>query len=232
MKIRSLLITAACATLCATSTQGALKKYEVRSVGIQEFEDTSPQINIQPGQGIGTAVVDNDGGSGNPLLKKLALIGAGAGQTVDLPGLSGFIYLKTRSKSGPAPNQTGTGDVSSAIDWGIVTGWTITGGSFCNSVPATICDRAMIQDDETVPPALISNRFDLHEWTFHGTGFTSIPFLSFTSNNGVTFGNTQTWLRGPLSQDGTVPALPLLGIAIVGMSVVTLGIAAVRRLRS
>lgn len=64
---------------------------------------------------------------------------------------------------------------------------------------------------------------------FTGTGFTAIPFIASCST--THFGNTTLWIRGLRAQDGTVPALPLFGIAVPGASLVAGGVTAISRRR-
>ena len=225
--------------LGAFASHAALSKYRVRTTNLTEYNFNSPLIEIMTGQPhsgdpFGTALIDNDGGSGSPALQKFVLVSGGLlGTTVDLPGLSGFIYIKQGSKEFPLPNQIGTGQVASTIEWGVTTGWTITGGSFCNAVPSYICDSAMRADDETVPPPFTSSKYDIGEWRFHGTGFRGDPRLVQTNTRAAQggLGNFQSIPRGVKRQDGTVPALPFIGMLAVGASVVAMGIATLRQRR-
>ncbi len=87
----------------------------------------------------------------------------------------------------------------------------------------------MVMDQASVDPRFNSEFYDLGTWSFHGTGFTASSFISsyFTNNPG----NSSMWVRGFAAQDGTVPALPLLGVALLGGSLVAGGVAALRRRR-
>lgn len=214
-----------------TSSQAVLSRYAIRTTNLTQYGDVSPSIGVTPptpGTPAGTAVVDNDGGSGSPLLKRYTQVAGGsAGTTVDLPGLSGFIFLKDKTIQGPSEDQTGAGDIGNTIEWGFVDSWSVSGGQFCHSVPSFVCDRATREDLSTVPPALISPLFDFNSWAFHPTGYRAVGgYISFT---GTTDGNTQTFSRGALMPNGTVPALPLLGIGAIGISIIAMGMAGLRR---
>lgn len=215
--------------LLASPAFSALRKFDVRAQTLIEIEVASPRIDFRSNAGVGTAVIDETGPS--PILKRFVQVRGGGSSTISAPTLSGFIFLRGRDKQGPTQPQTGTGSTSDVIEWGDVTGWTISGGQFCHSVPSTFCDLAMRQDSATVSPELLSTHYDIRAFIFHGTGFVGQPWV-FTSSRSGDLGNTQYIYRGPNAQDGTVPALPLLGVATVGLSVVALGISAVRRKRS
>ena len=150
------------------------------------------------------------------------------GTTVDIPGLSGFIWVKQQATMGPIAVETGTGDISLTIEWGDISTWTAKGGTYCNSEPTTICDTAFFAQDDTVPTPITSNRYLWHVWAFHGTGFRAEPFIARTTDN-QSIGNSMTIGRGNVGPDATVPALPLLGIGAVGVSVIAMGMASLRK---
>jgi hypothetical protein len=233
MRIKLFFLALAMLTLqlFAGTGQAALSKYAIRTTSLNTYGDVSPRVGIlttAQDTPSGTVVIDNDGGSGFPMLRKYkTVVGGGKlGTTVDLPGLSGFIFLRSKTTGGPADVQTGTGDIAADIEWGFIDSWTVAGGQFCRSIPSFVCGRADRVHDETVPPRLVSAKFDHHEWHFHPTGFRADPWISFT---GTTDGNYQTIVRGAMRQDGTVPALPLVGIGAIGLSVVAMGLATLRR---
>ena len=112
-----------------------------------------------------------------------------------------------------------------------MTGWATSGvGNFCNSNPAVICLLAARIDDTTVENRLNSPFYDLGTWVFHGTGFTGargVVQQYFTN----TFGNNTTQYRAARINDATVPALPIVGVALIGSSLVVGGLIAIRRKR-
>lgn len=230
MRTRFLLAVLFIVAFSAGSAQAVLGRFDVRTSSIIQFTNTSPKVEFASSVSIGTSVVDNDAGSGNPILKRYQLTtGGGPGRTTDLPGLSGFIWTKGKTILGPTSDQIGTGDTGGIIDWGLMSSFTVTGGQFCHSVPASVCDLATRQDSATVTPALVSSKFSMRLWAFHGTGWTGDGYVAFTSK--TAFGNSYSLPRGVSNPNGTVPALPLVSIVAVGISVLGLGMAAVRRRR-
>jgi hypothetical protein len=183
------------------------------------------------------ALVDSAAGP-SPVLRRLVRATNSTITTI-VPGLVRDIFTSNNFREGPSvlqqiyrqpvPAFTGTGNSSAAstIRWGTVTGWSITGSFWCNSDPAVICTLAMGTDEGTVDPRFNSASYDLGTWSFHDTGFTSVPFIgsAFTSDPG----NQTYWIRGFAKRVGTVPALPLLGVALLGSSLIAGGVVAARR---
>jgi hypothetical protein len=164
------------------------------------------------------------------VLRRLALISE-TETTTHVPGLSGFIFRSRITEQGPKKGltTTGTGDTSTTIAWGLVTGWTITGGFWCHSSPTFMCWLTVGADLATTDPVLHSNFFDLGTWSFHGTGFTSVPYINeYPSPTSMTVGNAQYLLRGRLSA-GFVPAVPVVGVALLGASLLLAGARLSRR---
>ena len=233
-RVRLFLVSLGLVALAAPAATGALKKYTVKRQMLLHYAVTSPHVEWRSLGGVGRAIVDESGA--DPILKKLVTIRTSSGTTL-VPGLSGgIIWFNRESVEGPGPDQVGTGSSASTITWGDVQGWTITGGTFCMAAPSYICSMAAAVHEETVDAALHSTHYDIGTWTFHGTGFrhqhsgeTSDGFIYRTA--GSTPGNLQYHYVGSPDQDGTVPALPLLGIGAVGVSVFAMGVASVRRRR-
>lgn len=77
---------------------------------------------------------------------------------------------------------------------------------------------AALQKLETTDPSpllsLGSSFYDLGTWSFHGTGFTSVPIAvsPFTQS----FGNKSVFHRGVLERDTAVAALALPGVIALG----------------
>ena len=128
---------------------------------------------------------------------------------------------------GPAGDQAGTGRTSASITWGDVGGWTVTGSTFCHADPSYICSLANFVQDDTIDPLLQSSHYDIGTWLFHGTGFGATPFIYRTA---VSYPGNQVYVvRGALHRDGSVPALPLLGLGAVASSIIILGASGLRR---
>lgn len=244
MQFRRFALAGLAMSFAVTSADAALKRYRLYSVNITEAPQQSPNPNntlpAGPGLPDDAATVDTNGAS--PILRKLQFRGDNT-TTVLVPSLVTTIFLSNLAREGPdalalghrhgVPSVafTGTGNTaaSSTLRWGTITGWTITGHTWCNSSPAVVCALAMLMDETTTDPRFNSAFYDLGTWSFHGTGFTSIPWVHsyFTSS----FGNNQRWMRGGIAETFSVPALPLLGISLLGSSLAIGGIALFRRKR-
>jgi hypothetical protein len=226
MRLSALALCLAASQAIASPAAAVLKHYGVHWTEIAEFNTANPPVNRFPppkdgSRPAGVGIVD-DSGSGHPRLERLELIGIGRSQgTVDVPGLAGFIFLSELTREGPRKGLTftGSGDTQTTVAWGLVTGWSVTGGFWCHSSPAFICTYARGKDLATAEPSINSPWYDLGTWTFHGTGFTSAPFISQSCYR---CGNSQYWLRGRLSA-GIVPALPVLGVTLLGASLLLAG---------
>jgi hypothetical protein len=217
------------ASLVLSSPAGAvLKHYNLYWTTISDFNTSNPSPNkYPPGKGgpVSTDIgIVDDTNSGSPVLKRLTLT-AEVALTSDLPGLAGFLYLSRIIQEGPkkGSSYTGTGDTSTTIAWGLVTGWTITGGAWCHSSPSYICSYSVGKDLATVDPPLLSSFYDLGTWSFHGTGFTSVPWVhQVAPPTSMSIGNAAYTVKGRLSA-GLVPALPVLGVALLGASLLFAG---------
>lgn len=224
----------------AVPAVAALRKYIPIGQSIANAPNVSPNPDVV-GRGsvtirgpiqIPVALIDEAVPSA-PVLRKLLSISPHVTTTVLVPGLSSSLFLSLVSREGPGilaplsghptPTFTGTGATAagSQIAWGLVTGWTHTGSVWCNSSPGIICTLAMWMDEATSDPRFNSEFYDLGTWFFHGTGFTSAPYIdSYNTNN---FGNNQRWLRGISFQDAAVPALPGLGVGLLAASLLAGG---------
>jgi hypothetical protein len=236
MGYRSFVASLGLLSLFAQAADAALDRYRVRNFSLADFATKTPKTTIEthsePGDGAtndSTVVVDRSG----PTLRKLLVIQQGA-STFNVSFFNGFIWFSTNWRDGPKGSFTATSSTLSTatnvgtVVWPILTGWTITGATFCHADPAFICSLAVGENLGSVDPDLRSTFYDIGPWTFHGTGFTSNPFVFFTS---TTQGNSQILLKGALDPNATVPALPLLGVGALGASLFAMGVAALRRRR-
>ena len=229
-RVRLFLVSLGIVALAAPVATAALKRYDLNRSRLLHYATTSPHAEYQSENIVGSkAIIDES--AGDPVLKKLLMIsGGGGGVTVIVPGLSGgIIWFNQDSSQGPTNNQTGTGSTASSISWGDVDGWTITGGTFCFAAPSYICSMADAAHEATADSFLNSTHYDLGTWAFHGTGFTHPE--GFVQRTVEDPGNMQWYVRGGEAQNGTVPALPLLGIGAAGVSVFAMGVASMRRRR-
>lgn len=232
-RIQRVLIAAGLAAFVgAPAADAALKKYEVRNRQLLHYTQTSPIAEYRTTTVGGTGVIDDSGA--DPVLVKLVFKSQGGATTI-VPGLSGgFIHFRSANFRGPSTSggHSGTGSTASTINWGNVDGYTTSGGTWCNAIPSFICELANVVLLETVTSQNISTNYDYGTWVFHGTGFGHVDTAGFVFRTGPTAaGNIQVTILGKQVNDGTVPALPLLGIGTVGLSLVSLAAAAVRRNR-
>lgn len=242
-RIAVLLATLVLAVIPTGGASAALKKFTLAV----RTQVSDPDVSPNPDSGVPRIYVENSvalidaGGGPNPVLRRFVRA-VDQTTTVDVPSLSIAIFVSSNFRDGPdvldqihgnpVAAFTGTGNTAAGttIRWGVVTGWTHTGSNWCNSNPAVVCSLAMLMDEATAEPRFNSEFYDLGTWNFHGTGFTAFPFINSYSTN--SFGNTALWVRGFRTRDGTVPALPLLGIATLGASLVAGGVAALSRKRN
>jgi hypothetical protein len=210
------------AVLAIQPASAVLKSYDVRHGFVAESGIVSPSFLAR--DGVGRAVIGQNGSS--PVLKKLLVI-RDESFTIDAREQR-FAFLSYKVEEGPTGEFTGTGGPASSIAWGALTGWTISGSIFCHSVPLNVCNFLGFPNDGTVDPVLRSSFYDLGTWIFHGTGFTATPFVHETFNDSLSV-NGQFLLRGVLVLDGTVPAVPAVGLAVLSGSLVLGSLAALRR---
>jgi hypothetical protein len=222
----------------AAQSDASLKKYSltIRNVTNSSNGSPNPNVNVVFGRDFSVALIDAAAGP-SPVLRKFVRA-PDTTTTVPVPALQTGIFVSNNFREGPGvlaqihggtlPAFTGTGSVASAVRWGLVTGWTITGSFWCHSNPAVICSFAMGADQATTDPRNNSTFYDLGTWTFHGTGFDGgITFVSSWFTNDP--GNTQMWIRGFESRDTTVPVLPLVGSLVLGGTLVLGGVATLAR---
>jgi hypothetical protein len=237
MRFTTLYLSLAASVAIADPASAVLKHYDVLWTTISEFNNQNPTVKKHPAQlRAQSRGVLADSGGGSPVLKRLALISDNT-VTVNLfGGPPSFIYLSFHTEEGPKKGTsfTGVGSADTTIAWGLVTGWTMTGGLWCHSDAAFICTWIVLlgaqgKDLATVDPQLQSPFYDLGTWTLHGTGFTAAPFVHRTASpTSMSVGNTQYQLRGRLAA-GLVPAVPVLGVALLGASLLFAGARQSRR---
>lgn len=117
-----------------------------------------------------------------------------------------------------APASTAAGG---AVQWGIVSGWQITGFQICESSPVSICNDAGFVHVATVRPVLPSTSYDLGTWTFDARAdYAGAPYLWRTSNGGLA--NDAHVLRGRFVGE-SLPALPVVGLGLLAAALALVG---------
>lgn len=221
-----------------------LNKYALQTGTLLNSESVSPNPTrtsrtVPPGTALGAVALIDDSGP-NPVLRKLVEVGDDTA-TVLVPGLALGLFRSANSRQGPGGTGsfhaqptgafTGTGSTAAggSLRWGSVTGWTISGSVWCNSSPGVLCALGMFADEQTTDPRFNSEFYDLGTWVFHGTGFTSVPYVD--SYNTSDFGNVLKLYRGGSSRDPTLPAISWLGTLALAGSLVAGAVAALKRAR-
>jgi len=153
------------------------------------------------------------------------------------PGAFVFIDVAvTRSVAGPQlSNASGVGahgPSSSAsdasVEWGVISGWQITGTNYCVSSPVEVCNENGFGHGVTLIAALPSPTYDLGTWSFDAEGDYEAAgwYVRVTSNGGLS--NNQERLRGAFV-GAELPALPAAGFAALGAGLAAAGLRALRR---
>jgi hypothetical protein len=194
-----------------------------------------PPLQTTPDTVQGSAVLEDDG-LGTVTLNDLdvevsVLIDYGEDLLTMTQGPGAFIFIDTRrTNSIGAPHVSDTlgengpsgTDPTEATEWGIVSGWALTGFEFCLSSPPTLCDQAGFAHGATIAPVLPSDTYDLGTWTFDAVGDyeASQWYITRTNNGGLS--NTNYLLRGAFQGSG-LPALPLVGFGALALSLAAIG---------
>lgn len=161
-------------------------------------------------------VLDDPGGGVVEVLR--FEYGTDASLTINATGAAGpgsFLFIRKKDRTTFAAGQTGSGSTTSSIDWGVITGWSIAGGVFCNSSSLLCTSLVGIQEDMTIPAVLPSSTYDIGTWTFDATGYISGTFNLNTSN-------IMIFLNGKLF-GASLPALPIAGLGALAVGLLVVG---------
>jgi hypothetical protein len=170
----------------------------------------------------GNAVLTDDGGGTvtmtDMLVYQPAVIDI---DTTLVYGPDSFIFIDSTTSSSPTLGQTGTGSTTTSVDWGIITGWAVSGGSFCISSPISTCNDNGFMHGLTLTPIQPSSTYDMGTWTFDAAGdYEASTYIQRTSMGGQA--NTQWDLRGAYVGSG-LPALPLVGMGAMALGLLVVG---------
>ena len=242
MLFRSLL-TAAFLVAFAGTSQAAVKSYDAspengtpgdnRAITIR----VCPPITTQPASLFGFNIID-DGGAGTVTLLEAnqqdkRLVDLGPDRLTPIFGPGAFIFIdfaltrktpvgnvsNTSGVGGHGPSGTAPGET---VEWGVVSGWEITGFAFCVSSPVTICNQNGFSHGATIGQILPSETYDLGTWNFDAIGDMEAAtwYLGRTSNGGLL--NFQALPRGAF-HGASLPALPLVGFGALAVSLAVIG---------
>ena len=142
-------------------------------------------------------------------------IDAARTERVNAPSVSNTTGVGAHGPSGSASGET--------AEWGVVSGWTVTGADFCISSPVSICNDAGFSHGQTAASILNSSTYDLGTWTFDSAGNYEIlePYLQRTQDtNNLT--NVRYVLRGAF-HGASLPALPIVGFGALALTLAVVG---------
>ena len=242
MQFRSMLLAL---TLFAvtSSAHAAVKSYDATANNGTPndsfaFTITSPTLRTTIGDPTGVTEL-NDDGAGTVTLNGISLSNnnmTDLGEDVLGPALGpgAFIFVNRNERrfvalSQPS-NSSGVGThgpsstaPGSSVEWGVVSGWQATGGTFCISSPPTVCNTNGFAHGGTAPTALRSVTYDLGTWNFDAQGsyLAERPYIEGTAGGGLS--NTQIQLRGAFV-GVSLPALPVAGFAALGVALAVMGV--------
>jgi hypothetical protein len=244
MKI-STLVTISIITLSTSSAHAAVKAYDSSADNgtpgdfVTSTVNLCPPVQTSPGILFGNAILEDDG-LGTVTVSSLNIeiesgLDIGPAQLVPVFGPGAFFFVELASTqsgaSGHVSNTSGVGAhgpsgtaPGESAEWGVTSGWVMTGFSFCASSPVLICNNDPRFSHGATVPVLNppSDTYDLGTWNFDSTGDYEIdtPFINGTGNGGLT--NGRFALRGAF-QGSSLPALPLVGFGALAVSVALIG---------
>jgi hypothetical protein len=243
-EMRTLTAFVLCAGLVAAgSAQAAIKFYNGSANNGTPGDSIVAATNLCPPAQTTVGDLENfvellDDNTGTVTLQSLehpanTVINLGPDQLTMTFGPGAFVFinnLSTTSLSGPhVSNTTGIGahgpsgtDPGESTEWGIVSGWQITGGRFCVSSPPGICDENGFAHGQTDIAIIESPTYDLGTWNFDAEGdYEAEQFYVFRTSNGGLSNNQRRW-RGAF-QGASLPALPLVGFGALALGLAVIG---------
>ena len=165
--------------------------------------------------------ISADGGRLIPLFGPGAFFFAEGKNTlaIGFPHVSNSTGIGAHGPSSTAP--------AGSAEWGIVSGFTVTGFSFCLSSPVSICNANVSPHGATAGAVLNSSTYDLGTWSFDSVGNmeAQAPYIRVTATGGLT--NVRHTLRGAF-QGTSLPALPLMGFGALALGLSVVGFRTIR----
>jgi hypothetical protein len=247
MRIAHVLAGLAALTL-AGSAQAAVKVFDASKNNgtpgdlISSGQTTCPPVMTTPGALQGFAQLEDDG-LGTVTMQDINIsiplvADYGPDLLTQAYGPGAFFFLtqsSTTSITGPhvsttggigahGPSGTAPGETA---EWGIVSGWTISGYVYCASSPTALCGNNGFQHAATISSTqLPSTTFDLGTWSFDAEGdYTGHPYIARTTTGGLV--NVRYAVRGSFV-GASLPALPFVGFGALALGLAVIGGRAVR----
>ena len=227
----------------AGSASAVVKFYSADKDNGTPGDNFRTSINVCPPFALTPGVVEgfhrlNDDGLGTVTLEffendNSTLTDLDAEQLTPIFGPGAFIFIDNTSTiniSGPHVSTTSGvgahGPSNSApggsVEWGLVSGFVITGQAFCISSPVGICNQAGFIHGQTIPRTLPSSTYDLGTWAFDAEGdFEQVTgYLTRTTNGGLS--NNGTQVRGAF-HGAALPVLPIAGFGALALGLGVVG---------
>jgi len=228
----------------ATTSQAAVKYYDSSAANGTQYDlvqvsvDLCPPVLPSPNYFAGWMKITDDS-SGTVTLSEFERAGDNIftftpDQLVHIFGPGAFVFIEalgTRSLDTAAtsntsglgvhgPSATTSGE---SAEWGVISGFSFTGSSFCVSSPTDICNQNGFQHGATILPVLPSTSYDLGTWAFDSIGDLAATqaMLFRTSNGGLT--NFSENPKGAFV-GSALPALPLIGFGALALSLGVMGV--------
>jgi hypothetical protein len=135
-------------------------------------------------------------------------------RTISAPHVSLSSGIGTHGPSGTAPGQS--------AEWGVVSGFELTGFAFCVSSPVAICNENNLSHGATIDSMLASNTYNLGTWNFDTVGDLEAEAVFIVNTNNGGLSNNLQLIQGTF-QGASLPALPLVGFTALALGLLTIG---------
>jgi hypothetical protein len=151
------------------------------------------------------------------------VLGPGAFFFAELTSTLTINAAKTSNTSGigaHGPSSTAPGETA---EWGVLSGFEITGADFCLSSPISVCNQNGFAHGATVPSQQLgSTTYDLGTWNFDAVGDMEAAafYITRTASGGTS--NVTHFIRGTF-HGASLPALPLVGFGALAVGLVVVG---------
>ena len=240
MMLIRVFLAAAALLLIAGTAQSVVKVYDSSANNglpgdfIQHGVTFCPPLSTTPGLLQGHATLEDDG-AGSVSLDTTTIITTiidlGPDQFAPLFGPGSFIFIDSRATTGNNPpggsvhvsvGPADDTDPGGAVEWGVVSGWSVSGSRFCISSPVSICNGAGFSHGATAQAVLTSSTYQLNTWAFDAEGDYSIVVPYIVRDEASGLGNNQWDMRGAFA-GSALPALPLFGLGALALSLAVTG---------
>jgi hypothetical protein len=227
------LVQLSSSSFAATKSYDASKANGTPGDGILATTTLCPPVQTTLEEWEGHAILEDDGAGSvslNNTSQLTRLTDLGPDQLAVALGPGAFIFVdqkETRTNVPPGGSvhvsAPGSGtDPGEAAVWGIVSGWSTSGGKFCVSSPIALCNTNNFAHGQTVAATLESGTYNLSTWAFDANGdFESVtPYLRAVLSGGIANG---TVLQRGAFHGSSLPALPLVGFGALALSLAVIG---------